>query len=649
MLKRSVERVVARRVPGRCVGWISAAGVGLSVCLGSGTVAAQGTGASNQAVPLIAFEHQGLEAMFPDQRDAGLLTALKMLPSRLKEIHRTSEIQDELPWLSEEMVALGWDMLSQPTRFIVTNRGSDPNTGQPLLGGVLSIKMRDAATAQAYHQQLLGLISEHAKQAGVEVSPSKRIRTMSDIATPGGPLSFGPRDAADGWRYEVLFGSAPGPDGAFANMPKLPNATTTASFVLDFNHIGPLVHPFIGMATMGMPADQGKQLIEQLSAAGVIGENTTRIEWVCGHTPTHTVHTARVIGMKKNAEALGMPLEPLKTQDLMMLPRDTTAAYIWAGDPMNIWNNLKSQAGPVSADFDEVLAEFQKKTGVDLVNDVIGALGSTGAVYLSESAGGGSFLSAAFVSTLKDGGRLNNASSKLLKLANEKLGDSPSPDTIGFKLASSADKAGTIVKFRAEGLPIPFMPSYAIGEKHFVAGLTPQAVQVGLVQATASANHSLLANTAFAENLGRWESPLSINFIDSTRTIQHGYSLVQLGATMLETAVSSPYGDRSAPQVMPTLAELSQNLKPMLQITRWDGEDLLVVTSMDRSALATVSSLLGVGQSASLIMGGGIGAGLTAAIMKAYEERFGSSYEYDWDEEDKDWWMEDDEDDDVDF
>lgn len=640
-MMRSTQRTIARR---RGIG---AACLTL-VCAGS-TVLAQ----ANPAVPLVAFQHEGLAAMMPDRKDAGLLAALQMLPARLKEIHAAAaaDIQHRMPWFTQDMVDLGWDMMTQPTRLIVTNRGTDPNTGQPLIGAVVSVKMRDQNTANLYHERLLGIIRQQAARAGLEITDSRRVRTMSEFATPMGPLSFGPRDAADGWRYEILFGSAPGPDRAFDDMPTLPEGnTTTASFMIDFNAIGPMVQPFVGMAMMSMPQEQGQQLMQQLSAAGVIGPNTIKVEWAAGFSPTHAVQSTRVIGMKKNAEALGMSLEPITQEELAMIPRDATAATIWKADPMTAWNNLQAQLGPAAVDVNRALAEFGEQTGVDLVNDVIATLGSTGAMYLSDSTGGGSLMSAAFVSTLKDGARLRDANARLLSQANRFIADnSPSPDTIGFRFDSTPLGNGSMIRLRAEGLPILLMPTYAIGANHLVAGLTPQACSAAVAQTTRRANESLLANASFAENMGRWRSPITISFVDTQRTLRDGYGLTQFAATMLETFVSSPYGNRSAGNTMPAMNELLLNARPLLQVTSWEGEDLVVHTTSDRSALVTLSGVLGVGDVAPLLIGGIIGSGMTALV-----EEFGDGFQAGLqrgqrirENQDADWM--DDEDDDIDF
>jgi hypothetical protein len=647
MLMRSNREVSGRSWPRRR-GWLTAACVGVVVACG-GQAMAQ---ASNEARTLFAFQHEGLDAMFPDQRDAGLLAALRMLPGRLHEIHRTAEIQRKVPWLTEEMLALAWDITSQPSRFIVTTRGNDPSTGRPLIGAVVSVKVKDQATAEAYHSQLYRLINEQATREGMEVKPSKRIKTMSEIDTPGGPLSFGPRSASDGWRYEILFGSAPGPDTAFASMPTLPVGATTSSFVIDFKNVGPLIQPLLGFATMSMPEEQGKEFLNQLSAAGVIGENAVRYEWVVGYNETHSVQLVRMIGMKKNAEALGLSLEPLTPEDLAVIPIDATAVQVWKADAMQAWKSLRRNLGTVASDLDGHINEFHHETGVHLVNDVIASLGSTAGVYLSESGGGGSFMSATFFASLKDGAKLAQANTKLLKKANECLSENgPSPDTIGFRLVPSQHRGGTVVRFRADGMPIPVMPSYAIGQRHLIAGLTPQAVEIGLSQSQGSANNSLLSNPAFAENLSRWQSPIVVKFVDCSKTIADGYWVLQLGATMLETAVSSPYGDRTAPQVLPPLAELRHNIKPILQLTSWDGDDMVVHITSDRSGLATVASLLGVGHSGSMLMGSGLGMAIGSAVTK-FHGGYSSNYDWDsdWDDDwDGDWDDWDDEDDDVDF
>ncbi|MGP1347798.1 MAG: hypothetical protein ACTS3F_14165 [Phycisphaerales bacterium] len=614
-----------------------------AACLAIALTGANALAQANEPQTLLAFQHEGLDGLIIDDKDAGLRAALQMLPSRLKELHATANIQREVPWFTPEFVDLGWDMFTRPMRMIVTNRGADPNTGQPLIGAIISVRMPDAATAQSHHQRLVGLIREQARGADLELKDSRRIAGMTDIATPTGPLSFGPRDAADGWRYEILFGATAGPDRAFDAMPTLDaGATTTASFVLDLGAISPLIQPFVGMMAMGAP--QGQQMIEQFGAMGLIGPNALRIEGAVGHTPTHTLQRITVFDAKKNADALGISTEPLTQEALAMIPRDATAVSIWNSDPMQAWNRFIAQMGPgAEAEIRGVIDQVQQQIGVHPIDDILATLGTTGAMYLSDSTGGGSIMSAVGVMSLKDRARLNNSIDKLVSLANGVITEEANlPEFLSIRFVKDNTNAGSMVRLRFDGLPIPVMPSFTLTENHLVGGLTPQGTRAAAAQVTRRANDSILANAAFAENMGRWRSPVAVGFIDNARTIRDGYGLVQFGTTGLETFVSSPLGGRVAPEILPTLPALMQNARPFIQVSFWDGDDFVTEYTSDRSYLVSAAGFLGVGDTAPLIIGGLIGSGITAAIMENMDN---FDDQWDFDESDMDW----DDDDDVDF
>ncbi len=76
--------------------------------------------------------------------------------------------------------------------------------------------------------------------------------------------------------------------------------------------------------------------------------------------------------------------------------------------------------------------------------------------------------------------------------------------------------------------------------------------------------------------------------------------------------------------------DLRKDGRPLVAVTRWAGDDLVIDMTADRSTLVNVAGMLGVGEAGSLIMGAMIGGGAAAGAM---EQKHQTSTWYDESEE----------------
>ncbi len=631
-------RTLKRACAGRSV--VAMAAGGLVVLGGPSLSLAQQGEKTNEAKTLFAFEFAGMGALTQDERDAGLARALSMLPERLKEMKRSPEMAREFGHVPDEAIDLVWNRLGGPVRIIVTAReGTDPNTGFPLIGAVVSFGMEGEQEAHTLHAHINGL----RMQAGddLPVKESKRFEGMLDAQLPFGALSFGPRNGADGWRYEFLFGAIPHPDRAFNDMPSDAHGETVASMRLDLAALTPYVQPFVAMGLMGM-GEQGQEMMTKLREQGIFGPDAMTIEATSSYVGNTAVKRMVMRGVGDNAEALGLPTRPLAADDLAAIPADAIFAHVYQGDMVRQFEQMKMQMGPMGQEVDGFVAMFRDQTGVDLVEDVLKSIGSTGAVYMSHSTGGNSLMSLTMAQRVTDGAKLDGAIAKLADMGNAIAAQNIPTQLVGIS-ADRFERAGALfTQLRVSGAPIPIQPTFAIADGWMMSSVTPQGCLAAVQQKSKGVRHSLMANPVFAERfneLTKLGEPVTLTFWDTRETMNDGYGLMQMGCTALENFVRSPGGDRDPGMVMPTLGDLREGVVPMLSMTYWDGDDYVMHQTSDRSILANLAGALGFADLGPMVAGALAGSGMTATIM----ENRGDFGAHDWDDEWEEDWHEEEE------
>lgn len=588
--------------------------------------------ASSPPKPVMAFEHAGLESLFPDEKDAGLREALSMLGTRFKELKNDPSMQDEdISEIPDEAISLADTLLTSPMRMGITLGEVDPNTNAPRFGVVISFDMDDEAAAQGVDRQV-----EHLRtmsEAPFAPEPSQRWASMHDLAMPLGVLTYGPRKASDGWRYEMIFGEVENPDAVGSFLPSdaiKPGGATAARGMLDLAALTPLSEMLGGMLAMFAP--QGGQIMQQMRDAGFVGAEAMSVEMTAGYTPTHGVERYVVRRAGRYAEALGLPTAPLSPEDFAVVPADATAAQIKKMDIQHSWSKMRQQFAQMGTEerVNEFLAQFRERTGVDLETDVIAALGDTSAVYLSDSTGGGSLLSAVMTFKLKDPAKISQAMERLTNAANQMASQAElGPGRVRLESAMQG-KGVSLTSMRVRGLPMPLQPSFAIVGDWLVVGACAQACAAGARQIETGAK-GLRDNASFASAWPKGVEAVGIGFVDLPRTVRSGYASVTLLGTALSNFVASPSDARDPRPIVGSFGELSEGVRPMLSVTRWSGEDMVIEVSSDRSAVVNVAGLLGVGEAGSLIMGAIAGSGMTAGAM---EQRHSSTQWYEESPED---------------
>ncbi len=572
--------------------------------------------ADQQPKTLLAFDCAGLPSLLVSEKDAALAHAFSMFPARIEELRLQVPEFAEAP---RSVTDLLFSMIGRPVRLAVTNKGFDPETGMPGIGATLSFHMRDQQDAVRMGESLNSVRT--MAFGATPVSDSTRWKGMTDLPLPFGVLSYGPRQAPDGWRYEMLFGAVETPDAAFAGMHTdraVPRPAIRGS--LDLAALTPLTQMLAGFAAMAAP--RGQDVVAELRRRGLMGPEAVAYEFTHGFTDAEAINVLRVRRMAKFAEASGLSTVPLTATDLAVVPADATAAYIARYSAKSTWNQLRTQfESAMPGQIDQFIGMVRDNLGIDIEADVINALGDTFAVYVSDSTGGGSILSGVAAISLSDPARFATALERAAQAFNHAAAENmDAPGAV--RMDAFTQQGVRYLQLRSAGLPIPMEPTIAISGNWLVIGATPAAsVAAARFIAAPGRSGGLAANPAFAKHRPKGNDPVMIAFVDSARTMSRGYPLLSFATSAVANAMRSSHPGvevREPGFLLPTYSELAEGVRPFISLTYWDDQDMVTESHSDRSMLVNAAAILGLGDLgqivSSLVLGAGIGAGISSEM-----------------------------------
>ena len=344
---------------------------------------------------LLAFSHAGADAILSDPNDAGLKKALGLLMPRFMELRNSdAPFARDLQQIPTEMLESVFSLVGSPMTMVVTSSPEvDPDMGIPRVHALISFDM-DEDGAKAMHQTIQQVTQmAGGGGGGPQFEDSERFAGMTQTFIPmAGPMSFGPRQADDGWRYEIFIGPEIEPDRIRTMLPESPAGTTQlGAGVFDFEALTPLSRMGTGFLAMASP--QGAQMVEQFEKSGIIGEGAMRIEltsWTDGSTNTTQTISKRARNFRGS---MYLPDSTLTPADFAIIPSDATAAAVYKFSPELLVDGLMSQVAMSDPnaveEIREGLAMLKEETGIDVLNGFVPAMGETFAMYFSDSTGGG--------------------------------------------------------------------------------------------------------------------------------------------------------------------------------------------------------------------------------------------------------------------
>lgn len=541
--------------------------------------------ADDEIRPFLVIERAALSDFMVDDLDAGLARAISMIPARLHEL------PDEIPGFPIEAlpaIDLGLELLSMPGRLGITYNPGNTAGGLFGYGIAMTVDTRTLADADAMHETILDLLE--LAEMPMQIKDSEQFEGRSTIQLPFATVTFGPRGRGNDAHYDLMFGSVDDPDQGFASLP----APAFRGFEpilrghLDFSALTPVIDQ--GRAMMGDGLPIVETVLNELTQAGLVGDDAITIDFQSGYTADESVTIVRINGARQYAEALGLPTEPLTADDLRVVPSDAVMASIAKmnlGTLIDSLDKMEEYGIPIA----DGLAQFEEMTGVDLREDVLGAIGGTVAFYLSDSTGGGGLLSSVMLLEIDNRARFASAHNKLVDFLHESLDETPVGDYIRLQAWESG---GTeLMSLRFQGIPVPLELSYALTERWLIIGATPQAVLAAAQQARGDGDGGLVTSAAFREVFQTDHSVSSISFLDNARLGRSGYPLVSLIGSALANGVRSPHSDREPGMVVPTYHELMDGARATVEFGYWDGDDFVDETHADRSVLVQMAGVGG--------------------------------------------------------
>lgn len=563
--------------------------------------------------PVLVAERAGAADFIVDAKDANLKKALGMLPARIRELPRELPGMDAVPLPALDVLI---NLITSPARLAVTFNSEDQSRGGFGAGVILSFGPMDQNAASQMHGTIGALLAGAHLQG--EGHPAKAYPSMTEMAVPiGGVLQFGPRQADGGSRYEVHVGSFADPDSVFTSLPApaMPGFTPTIRARLDLSPLEPLANMLAQMAA-GAAGEAPEMALANLKKAGLFGPDS--LKWVLQHGFTKDERVGFIItqNSRKHAQAMNALPTPLTAAELGMIPIDATVAAIQKIplDPMREALKKITDSQPQVA---QALAQFKQATGVDLVDDVLGTMGGTFGLYMSDSTRG-SLGSLVLLASLSDRPRFEQAHAKLMALANAEL--SKQSTAKGYiRIRPWQDGDIQLFSINFPGLPVPLELTYALKGNWLIAGITPQATLAAARQAEgAKGGKGIRDNPAFRDAIGGKEI-LSFSFIDTPRTMRDGYQYVSLAGSALANAVRSPTDSARDPGlIVPTYGELKAGARPMVSFSYWRGEDRVSESHSDRSMLVNAAGAVGAAAPFFPVIGALIGGAAAGAKQQQH-------------------------------
>lgn len=568
---------------------------------------------------LLFIDAGALDAVIVAEKDTGLKRALAALPARLRAWRdAVPEMRREVP---PEAIGLLESVMTRRKRLAVTNRGFDPDTGMPGIGAALTLGLPDG---EAGGREIDAQIEAVRALAAPAFRPqdSQRFRGMKDLALPFGVVSYGARQRDGEWSYDILFGQAEDAIRAMSGGPAAPagmQAAVRAQF--DLAAWTPFTQMILGFAAMQMPPG-GPNMMEQARKAGVVGPDAISYEIVKGYTADAGIAREVTRKLKRYREAWGISEQTISIEDLRVIPGDAHLAWTAAVEPRAAYDRMRSQLAAQGADeeLDRVIAEVRQRLGFDLEKDLIDALGDRASFFLSDTTGGNSWLSACAVVSLKEPARLE----RTLRSAGDALArqvDAEAPIAGLVGLASFEADGARFYQLRTGGIPSPFEPTLAVaGDRLFVA-LSPEAARSAAAHARAGTG-GLAADRRVAQAFAGDRGLTTFTFIDTTRTARDGYPAMTMAGSMLAGAMRlHATRDASFDAVLPSFQGLVNGVQPIMRRGYWDGEDWIAETRGDRSILVNMSGVLGVGDTAPIIVGAILGGAASQGVREQMEQQ----------------------------
>ncbi|MHC4218195.1 MAG: hypothetical protein ACYSU7_07020 [Planctomycetota bacterium] len=546
----------------------------------------------------------GLEKLLVDDKDQGLLEALRLLDNRLVELPAELDRGD----IPVPMIQLALDLLGSP--FLIQAGAIDNAEAGNFAPFHAQIALEEPKFGPAFADradQILGMMGQGLGQP-VQNRPGVRVMDLDEVQLFYGPTGPGVFTLALNRITEV---PQPAPN------PGLPAGVEP---VMAFAFDGPAAQPFFQMMLDQMGPER-KMVREQLELYGLLGPEASSFAVAVGHGDDRAHGAWRYTNYVPMARRWHALVEgPITRRDLAMVPVDATFAEVGRYDISGLGEMLRQWVPAMEEmELEDPFGLFAQHTGVDLERDLLTHFGDSYGFYLSDTTGGGGFMSSVLFLEVTGPEALDDTLQRLAEKVNT-LARQHAKGYIQMRFVQREGVDLTTLTF--PGLPVPLEISWTISGGYLIAGATPHAVIAAVAQA-AGESPTILENPSFLKMGGEnWRDAIYLTFTDVPRLARSGYGLAQLACSSLANGVRSPANPQRDPGlVLPSFNELMNGAKASVSMYRLDGDDLVGSFQADRSVMVNLCGGLGmVGQSATTIGMAGVVAGvMLPAVGKARE------------------------------
>jgi len=569
---------------------------------------------AESAPPVVAINSAGLEGWLSSDKDRALRDLLRLVGPRLSEL--PAELSrlgmDEADEIPADFLDSAWEVLSRPQSFelrLNLNRLREQSVPVDVRWAATATDLTSASNAVGVFRNALRdapIDFQMADEPGVFIAD-----------TPAIPVFFGAKRANGS---PVMFlstedGKMPDMTARYAELPE--GATQTFGLRFDLGQLTPVIGMPIGMA----PPVVGELLME----AGLVGWDATRFDMAIGHDDSLSHATVRMTGAARSARLFAIdPERSLSVADFAIVPEDATVASLGLYDASKTLGVARRvmESLDVWDDFERGMRE-EAEIDPATIEAFVRSIGDVWVYYQSDSTGGGEFSSAIMSVTLRDRATFEQALATAVGKANA-LG---AQEGNGYVRVRSSESAGmTMYSLTSPGLPLPAEPTLAIhGDRVYLAMSIP-SLMAAIRQA--SADRSIVDREGLLDFVGgSLDGIAGFSFMDTERYARRGYGTMNHVVAALVNGVRSPSSDREPYErgiMMPSYNELMEGVVPTVSVTRWDGEDLVVTATADRSVTVQLAAGFGranLGAAAGQFLPMMIAGGASSAPIAVVEAR----------------------------
>lgn len=181
----------------------------------------------------------------------------------------------------------------------------------------------------------------------------------------------------------------------------------------------------------------------------------------------------------------------------------------------------------------DAIGDIEKRIGVSIEQDILGAFQDTWAIFDSPDFGGIWFSGMVVVVKVKPGNQLGKAMRNIAEVVAEEIGGDAT-----VRVESEEYHGQKIEYLNISGIPMPIAPAWAEYQGRWIAALYPQMVRME-IDHLVNRGPSLLDNPDFQRGQKLMPtSPYSVTYVDTRAGVQQLYSfalpLWQVGSALLQ-------------------------------------------------------------------------------------------------------------------